>query len=107
MALKETTEMLDFAMALVKAGADAEADGKIDLNDVALLFPLFPAAQAAFQGVGQIPSELASMSDEDAAQLIAHVMSGLAVSDPKARQVIDASLKFLSSGYDLYKAIKA
>lgn len=104
---KELNDVIDFALAAVKVFYAAEADGKIDLNDLALLFPLIPSAQAALSGADQIPAELKDLDPTEAAELVARVMAGFTVSDPKARQIIDASLKFALDGFSLYKAIKA
>lgn len=105
--IKETTDVVNFGIAVVKAVQAAKADGKIDLGDLAQLFPLIPAASAAFENIGLVPAELKDLDPAEATELISSVMAGLSINDPKARLVVDSSLKFAIAGYGLYQAVKA
>lgn len=103
--LKETKEMLDLVLDTVSIGVDATKDGKIALDDAALLLRLIPSLGPAIQDAGKIPAELAQMSEADAAALVAHVMERLAIQDEHARKVVDASLKAVAAVAHLVKTI--
>lgn len=105
--MKETKELIDLILGAVAVSVDAQKDGKLSFEDAALLVKLIPDFVPAFEGMGQVPSELASMSEADAAELSTHVMVKLAIEDGKARKVVDAALKFAVAGYGLVSAIKA
>jgi len=108
---KELVEVVDFAMGLAKLGVDIGADKKVDMSDLGLALQRIPelagVAVMAFQGIGEVPMELKDMSEEEAAKLVAHVMGKLAVEEPKARAIVEASLKASYAGYALVKAIVA
>lgn len=104
--VKELKECLDLVLAGLEIGVKASADGKVDAQDLGHLLMLVPTIGPAMEGIGEIPAELADLSEAEAAELIAHVMAKLAVEDEKARLVIGKGLKVLVAGYDLVKAIK-
>lgn len=104
---KELKELVDLALTGVEVGVKASADGKVDVQDLGLLLTLVPTVGPAIDGIGEIPGELADLSTEEAAELVAHVMAKLAVDDAKAREVIEKALKAAAAVYALVKAIKA
>lgn len=103
--LKETKEMLDLVLDGVSIGVDATKDGKIALDDAALLLRLIPSLGPAIQDAGKIPAELAALQEADAAALVSHVMGKLAIEDAHAREVIDASLKAVAAVAVLVKVV--
>lgn len=103
----ELKELLTLVLDGVAVGVDAAKDGKIDFADVPLVFRLIPDLGPAFSNVGQVPAELADLTQEEAADVVAFVMSKLALDDAKARAVIVAALKTLASGYELVQALRA
>lgn len=104
---KELKDLLDFALTGVEAGVKMAVDGKLDMADLVQVWPVVQAAPAAFSGLAQIPAELKDMDTAEASELVAHVVSKLAVDDAKAVVIIDASFKMLLAGHGLYLAIKA
>lgn len=104
---KNLTELLDLILDGVSIVVDAEADGKITLEDAGLLLRIIPDLGPALGDINLIPSELSAMSAEDSAEVAAHVMAKLAISDEHARKVIDAALKTAVAVYGLVGAIKS
>lgn len=103
--VKNTKEMLDLVLGGVSVVVLAKADGKIDLNDAVLLIGLFPKVKPALDDMKMIPKELDDLDTVEAAELITHVMSRLAITDVHARMVIDKSLRFVIATYDLISEI--
>lgn len=104
---KELKELLDLALTGVEIAVDAGKDGHVGVEDLGLLLKLAPVVQPAIEGVGEIPAELADLSTEEAADVVAHVMAKLAIDHAKARLVIEKALKALVANYELIKAVKA
>lgn len=86
---------------------EASADGKIDLNDAGLLLQLVPFIGPAIAGGGQVLPEFKDLTTPEAEALVAHVMSKLALDNPKAQAVAEAALEFAASGFKLFKAVSA
>ena len=104
---KNLTELLDLILDGISIVVDAEADGKITLEDAGLLLRLVPSLGPAIGDIGMIPAELSAMTTEDSTELATHVMAKLAVTDEHARKVIDASLKTVVAIHGLIGAIKS
>lgn len=104
---KELKELLDLALTGVEVGVAAQKDGHIGVEDLGLLLKLVPTIQPALDGIGEIPAELADLSTEEAADVVAHVMAKLVIDDAKARLVIEKALKAIVANYELIKAVKA
>ena len=98
--------VLDLSLALVEAGVKVGADGKISLEDIGAVVAILPAVLPVISLVGQLPAELADLSEEEAAEAVAHVMLKLAVEDAKARAVVAASLKTAAAVAGLVQAIR-
>jgi hypothetical protein len=70
---KNLIEAIDFAFNLVEAlKAAKENDGKINLFDFPLLFPLFDDAQAAIEGWEEIGTAWRNSNEEERAEVINH-----------------------------------
>lgn len=104
---KELKELLDLALAGVEVGVKISADKKVDITDLGHLLILVPKVEPAFAGVGEVPSELADLSTEEAAEVVTHVMAKLMIEDAKAKLVVEKALKALVANYELVKAVKA
>lgn len=104
--VKETLEVVEFALGLSKALAEAKSnDGKIDLKDIGLLFPIAPLLIPAIDGVISVPKELGDLSEEELEVLLAKAAEVLG-GEHNAKVVlkVKAAIKFAHAGYDLYKA---
>lgn len=90
----------DVALAIIKAPKP------LQVAELGLLLPLLPEMELAMSELGEIPSEIGSMSYEEGISLIGIIAAKLAVDEPKAVAVIGASLKMIAAGKDLLAAIK-
>ena len=104
---KELKDLLSLVLGVANAVVAAERDGKIDMGDIGLLIGLVPKVGPAIEGVGEIPSELAAMQPEDAADIALFVASQLALDNEKAKAIIDKSLQTIVAVMGLVKAIKS
>lgn len=107
MGIQETKDCIDLGLAMIECAVQAKKDGKIGVEDAALLLQVIPKVGPAIEGASKVPSELADLESSEAAELVAHVMGKLAIDDAKAKEVIEKSLKAAVSIYDLVKAVKA
>lgn len=106
MDVKNLKEVIDLALTGVEVVVKAKQDGKLDAADLGLLIQLVPAVGPAIDGIGEIPAELKDLDSAEAQELVAHVMAKLVIDDPKAVAIINASLKLVVGGLDLYKALQ-
>ena len=104
---KDLTEVVDLVLSAVDVGKLALADGKVDFNDLALLVALIPSVGPALDGLSNIPGELRDLTEQEGLDLAAHVMGRLSVEDPKARRIVEASLKAAVSAYGVVKALQS
>jgi len=91
--VKNTKEIVDVALEGVRIGYAATADGKVDLNDLALLLGLVPKVAPAIQDAKVSLLELQELDAADQVELVSHVMVNLAVDEPHARRLVEKSLK--------------
>lgn len=103
MALKETKELLKFAIELGEAMDKATADKKIDITDVQFLIVPLTSAGAAFEGADKVTAELKAMSAEDAAELVKFAQDELQLSNEKLEEKIETALKL---AVDLFKYVQ-
>lgn len=102
--VQNVVEIIQFGAAVAKAIKEAKADGKIDLKDVGLLFPVAPLVVPMIDGIGQVPKELGDLDDSELAVLLAEVGKALgAESNAKLALQIKAGLKFAHAGYEFYR----
>lgn len=85
----------------IQTGVQVAADGKVDWSDLSLILGAVPSLVSALDGIALVPSELAQLSADDAAELSAELIAQLALSDAKAEKVLEASLKILVGVVDL------
>jgi hypothetical protein len=106
---KNLIEVVDAGLIVVKLGIDVGKDGKVDAQDLQLVLGAIPAlamaVPAAISDADQIPTELSQMTEEDAAAVVGHVMSKLAVDNVKAQRIAERSLKLAVAVYGLVKEI--
>lgn len=105
--VKNVLEVVNFAIALEKAISQAKADGKIGIEDAALLFPVVPLLAPAIDEIDQIPAELKDLDEAELEQLVAEVSKIFGgESKPAVILKIKACLKFAHSAYGLFLAFK-
>lgn len=105
--IAETKEALNLALGIVKGTGAVLADKKVDLNDLAEVLKLLPLIQPAFDKIDQVPKEMGDLSAEESAELVAHVMTNLAVTDAKAKIYIGYGLKMVHKAYLIFVDVKA
>jgi hypothetical protein len=105
--IEEVKQVLDLALAGVSVGASAMKDGHLGVEDLGYLMQLVPVVGPAVAGASKVPAELADLSEEEAAEVVAYVMAKLAIDNAKAVLVIEKALKTAVSVYELAKAIKS
>lgn len=105
---KETKEVLAFAFKFAGVIKSANADGKIDFNDMGLFFTIIPSLGPAFENISNVPKELKELSPGEVAELENLIVTevGVLVSKEKVIAQINAGLKLVHSMYDFYITLK-
>ena len=75
--VKETKELLTWALNTTLEAKDAYANGKLDLGDLDNLYRVLRGAPVAFNGAGNIVGEFWDMDDTERAELSAIVAEKL------------------------------
>jgi len=71
--LNELVQLIDFTFTLIDALTQAKQnDGKIDLRDFPLLFPVIMTASPAFDNISVIPNAWMNSSQEDRDAIVAY-----------------------------------
>jgi hypothetical protein len=85
--VKATKEALDCAFAVVSAFQLANADGKINFNDVVFVIPIFPTIGPVVADAALIPKELGELDAAEEADLMEYAATKLnsTVSDVSLR----------------------
>lgn len=86
--IKETKEAVKFGVAVIKAGKDALADGKVGLGDALALWPLLSGVAEAVQGGAQIPKEHADLDEGEFDELVGEVKGLIADLTPDQYEAI-------------------
>lgn len=106
MAAKETKDVVLGLAAVVKCVASVKADNKVDLSDLQAVLAALPAIKDAVEGIGAVPQELASLSEQDVEDLGAEAVAALLIADEKIKAIVIQSLKMALAGLKLVQAIK-
>jgi len=105
--VKETKEVLRFALAGYQAYKGAIEDGKIGFEDIGQLMVIVPYVGPAIQDVALIPKELVELDAADAKDLIDYAGSILpGVVEARLVQIINACLTGVVSFLQAYVLIK-
>lgn len=92
MSVKESKEVVQFMVAMVKASADVLADGKVNVSDMFAMFEGLRRAPAAVEGVNLVPQEFMDMTEVEKGELLAEVAK-LDLPDDVAEQWAERVLK--------------
>ena len=104
---KNLEEVVDLVIALYKSGKGAMADGKVGVEDLAYLMAVLPKVAPALADIDEVPSELAALSEEEAAAVVAKVAGELSVDSVKAGIVAQNALKIIYHAYLMVKELRA
>lgn len=93
--ITETRQFLEFVLALARALRGARADGKVNIMDLGQLMQVIPHIAPALQGAGNIPKELADLSEAEFAEVKGKVATALdiAIDSPDAGAIAEDVLK--------------
>ena len=106
--IKDTKELISLIAVLAKAFKDANADGKVDATDIAVLIQVIPAIGPAIDGIGTIPDELKDLNGAEIAELVETVKGVVGqLADEKYVEVAEKALKAGSAIFDIVKILKA
>lgn len=100
---KETKEVLNFVIPLVKAGDTALEDGKIQLTELVLFIPALLKFKDAIEGVDQVPFEFKLATAEEANELKAYLKAELDLRDDQMEQFIEDAFGVV---LDIWQLIK-
>lgn len=82
----------------------AKEDGKIDLADAALLFPIFNKALPVIQNIDKLGVELKDLDATEVQKLAGEVLAGLGLSDPKMAVYAQEGFNIVVSAFKIVKA---
>ncbi len=106
--IKNLKELVTLALSAVGVVKDAQADGKIGVEDLGLLFKLAPTVGPGIEGIAEIPAEISDLSEAEVQELAAHVMTVFNVADQgKAKKLVSAAFKILGGVVEGLGAFKA
>jgi hypothetical protein len=105
--VKNTKEMVTFVAKGTNAGFAIAADKKVDVSDLGHLLSVIPAAGPAFEEMYLIPKELGELDAAEAAEVVAHAAAEFSVDDPKAKVIVEHSLKIAHKAYEIVLEAKA
>jgi len=89
--------------AFANAVVDSLEDNRISLGDLPRFIGIIPKMFSAIKGIGEVPAELADMTEEEKRQIIEAVQDELDLDEDVEAIVIRA----LSIGSDINKLVKA
>jgi len=91
-AVKETGELLDLVLTLVKVGGEVAADGKVSMLEMAKLLEILPKVGPAVEGAGGVPAELKDMDEAEKQALFAKV-AALDIPQDAVEEWVERGLK--------------
>jgi hypothetical protein len=105
--LKELKELAIFLANLVNFGDSAFADGKLSFLEIINgTISLSPQGAAAFNGIKNIPAELALASEQDLIDLQKAVAASLTIRDKRAELIAEKALTMALIAVDLVNVIQ-
>jgi hypothetical protein len=81
---------------MINAGILVAKDGKLSFEDMTHVLKLIPLVGPAVSDLGEIPGELKDIDADELAELIGVVSGKLALTDDKAKLVVEKALKVLA-----------
>ncbi len=103
---KDTKELLIFGTTLASGIGRALEDGKLSLRDMSELFSIITTANAAFQGIQNVPEELKDLSKSELQILVAQMKADLDLPNDELEKTIEKGFDFLLKLYDVWDVIR-
>lgn len=91
--IKETKELLDFAIALCNGVGRAAEDGDYDFTDLVDFVPVVRTLGDAFQGVTEVPRELADLSEVEYQELLDYVREEFDIPQDRAELYLEKAFE--------------
>ena len=100
---KETKEVLEFVIPVVKGFTQISEDGKVEIHELIVFLPTLLKLKDAIEGVDQVPLEFKLATPEEAEELKQYLRDELDLADDKMEEFIEDSFALV---LDLYKLIQ-
>lgn len=104
--IKETKELVGFALFTVKAVGTSMSDGKIGFEDAWRMIELLQKAQPAFAGVAEVPAEIADLDSAEVDELKKYILSEFDIPNDQLESVIKDALMIGLALARLYGKVK-
>lgn len=101
--IKETKDVVAFALTLGEDLSSALADGAVTLSEIPTFLDAVGKLPAAISGIASVPTELSHLTDEEKAELIQYVQDNFKIESEKVEGAILDGLKLVSGIYDYVK----
>lgn len=100
---KETKEVLDFVIPIVKGFTQINEDGKVEITELVVFLPALLKLKEAIEGVDQVPVEFKLATPEEAEDIKQYLRDTLDLADDKMEEFIEDSFALV---LDLFKLIQ-
>lgn len=104
--IEETTDVVEFGIALANSVIKALEDGRITLLDIPGFIVPLTKLPAALSGIEFVPYELNDLQQDEIDKLKKTVTDNLQVDDERAKLIIEQSIVTLYQIYNLVKLVK-
>jgi hypothetical protein len=104
---KELKEVLSFLCALANTIGEVSEDGKVSKSEALALLPLLYKVPSAIDGIGEIPDEVADLSQEDIEELAQMVKDELDLPQDKIEDAIEDGIDLCLRLYALAQKLRA
>jgi hypothetical protein len=94
--VKETKDVLGFALTFGSAMGSALQDGKLGITDIPGFLPAVMKLPAAIEGVTKVPSELSHLDESEKEELLAYLKSEFSLPDDKIESAVLDGLKLVA-----------
>lgn len=100
---KETKDVLNFVIPIVKGSVTVLEDGKIQVPELVVFLPALLNIKDAIEGIEQVPLEFKLSTPEEAEELKQYLREQLDLPDEKMEEFIEDAFALV---LDLYNMIK-
>lgn len=101
--IKETKEVVGFAVELANGVGKSLEDGKWDIGDFVHFMDALMMAPAAIQGITSVPAELGDLSQPEIQEISDYVIEEFDIPQDEVEGVVEDAIKI---GWDIYYLIK-
>lgn len=104
---KELKEVLSFVCALANTIGEVSEDGKVSKTEALTLLPLLYKVPSAIDGIGEIPTEVSDLSQEDIDELAQMIKNELELPQKKVEAAIEDGIDLCLRLYALAQKLRA